>query len=182
MFQDKERVAMMVYQTNPQGIELYYASYLLGRSQRVSIADTTSTPRCLEYGVPQGLVARKLVSANRWLRGVKTYRFPWYLTQVSFNHASSNPGQGAILWPLLFTLYIAPLQDVIRSHGLDSMFYADDAQIHIAIDDPKHSVDSVEVLRGCINDVFAWNTKNTLKCYISRRDSTGKLHSTKHYC
>ena len=142
MFQDKERVAMMVYQTNPQGIELYYASYLLGRSQRVSIADTTYTPRSLEYGVPQG----------------------------------------AILWPLLFTLYIAPLQDVIRSHGLDSMFYADDAQINIAIDDPKHSVDSVEVLRGCINDVFAWNTKNTLKCYISRRDSTGKLHSTKHYC
>ena len=33
-----------------------------------------------------------LVSANRWLRGIKTYRFPWYLTLVSANHASSNPG------------------------------------------------------------------------------------------
>ena len=42
---------------------------------------------------------------------------------------------------------IAPLQDVIRSHCLDSMVYADDAQIYIVIDDPKHSVDSVEVLR-----------------------------------
>ena len=40
----------------------------------------------------QGPVARSLVSANRWLRGVKTYRFPWYLTLVSANHASSNPG------------------------------------------------------------------------------------------
>ena len=42
----------------------------------------------------QGPVARSLVSANRWLRGIKMYRFPWYLTLVSANHASSNPGQG----------------------------------------------------------------------------------------
>ena len=41
----------------------------------------------------QGPVVRNLVSANRWLRGIKTYRFPWYLTLVSANHASSNPGQ-----------------------------------------------------------------------------------------
>ena len=41
----------------------------------------------------QGPVVRSLVSANRWLRGIKTYRFPWYLTLVSAKHASSNPGQ-----------------------------------------------------------------------------------------
>ena len=41
----------------------------------------------------QGPVVRSLVSANRWLRGIKTNRFPWYLTLVSANHASSNPGQ-----------------------------------------------------------------------------------------
>ena len=35
-------------------------------------------------------VVRSLVSANRWLRGIKTYRFPWYLTLVSANHASST--------------------------------------------------------------------------------------------
>ena len=37
-----------------------------------------------------GPVARSLVSANRWLRGIKMYRFPWYLTLFSTNHASSN--------------------------------------------------------------------------------------------
>ena len=42
---------------------------------------------------PVGPVVRSLVSANRWLRGIKTYRFPWYLTLVSANHASSKPGQ-----------------------------------------------------------------------------------------
>ena len=39
-----------------------------------------------------GPVVRNLVSANHWLKGIKTYRFPWYLTLVSANHASSNPG------------------------------------------------------------------------------------------
>ena len=39
-----------------------------------------------------GPVARSLFSANHWLRGIKMYRFPWYLMLVSTNHASSNPG------------------------------------------------------------------------------------------
>ena len=70
--------------------------------------DSTSSPRCLEYGVPQG----------------------------------------SILESLLFTLYTAPLLDVIRSYSLNSMFYADDIQIYFVIDNPKHSIDSVGVLRG----------------------------------
>ena len=69
----------------------------------------------------QGPVARSLVSANRWLRVIKMYRFPFYLerfsldcrktktktnpfrqssenalTLVSTNHASSNPGQAPV--------------------------------------------------------------------------------------
>ena len=49
----------------------------------------------LQAFLSQGPVVRSLVSANRWLRAIKTYRFPWYLTLVSANHASSNLGQDA---------------------------------------------------------------------------------------
>ena len=38
------------------------------------------------------MVPQSPVSTNRWLRGIKTNRFPWYLTLVSANHALSNPG------------------------------------------------------------------------------------------
>ena len=107
----------------------WFSSYVIGRSQRVSIADATYSPRCLEYGVPLG----------------------------------------SILGPRLFTLCIAPLQDVTRSHCLDSMFYADAAQIYIVIDDPKE---------GCINDVFAWNTQNMLKCNPTKAEI---LHFTSRF-
>ena len=50
------------------------------------------------HGEDQGPVVRSLVSVNRWLRGIKTYRFPWYLTLVSANHASSNPGQFIVMF------------------------------------------------------------------------------------
>ena len=36
-----------------------------------------------------GRVAQSLVRTNRWLRGNKTYRFPWYLTLALFQ-ASIN--------------------------------------------------------------------------------------------
>ena len=49
----------------------------------------------------QGPVVRSLISANCWLRGIKTYRFPWYLTLVSANHASSNPGQNYFIYVVL---------------------------------------------------------------------------------
>ena len=40
----------------------------------------------------------------------------------------------------------------------------------IVIDDSKQSVDSVGVVKGCIHDVFAWNTKNMLKCNLGKSE------------
>ena len=64
--------------------------------------------------------------------------------------------------PLLFTLYIAPLQDVIARHNLNSLFYADDTQLCIAID-PPNQAPSLTALQTCIEDVMRWNTQNMLR-------------------
>ena len=65
--------------------------------------------------------------------------------------------QGSILGPLLFTLYIAPLQEVIARHNLNSLFYADDTQFYIAID-PANQAPSLTAIQTCIEDVMRWNT------------------------
>ena len=41
--------------------------------------------------------------------------------------------QGSVLGPLLFTLYVSPIEYIIKHHGLDAIFYADDTQIYIAL-------------------------------------------------
>ena len=36
--------------------------------------------------------------------------------------------QGSVLGPILYTMYAAPLADIIRQHGLSLHFYSDDTQ------------------------------------------------------
>ena len=70
--------------------------------------------------------------------------------------------QGSILGPLLFTLYIASLKDVIARHNINYLFYADDTQSYIAID-PANQAPSLTALQTCIEDVMQWNTQNMLR-------------------
>ena len=71
--------------------------------------------------------------------------------------------QGSVLGPLLFSLYYVPLEDVITSHGIDMMIYADDSQLYIIPMRSNRSV-GLEQLELCVDDVIHWNTQNGLKC------------------
>ena len=71
--------------------------------------------------------------------------------------------QGSVLGPLLFTLYIAPLEDLIRAHNLNPMFYADDTQVYIIMN-PADVPASLSNLHKCLHDITTWNTTNMLMC------------------
>ena len=71
--------------------------------------------------------------------------------------------QWSILGPSLFIMYLAPLQDIMLSHKLNCMFYADDTQIYITLE-PNSPTCCTDILRSWIEDVISWNTKNMLKC------------------
>ena len=66
--------------------------------------------------------------------------------------------QGSVLRPLLFTLYVAPVANVITSHGVSHLQYADDTQLYIALDKDE----SIEILQNCADAVYSWFAQNGL--------------------
>ena len=101
---------------------LWLKSYLTDRSQSVIIGETSSKPKRLVQGVPQG----------------------------------------SVLGPVLFTLYTKPMADIIRKHGLDYHFYADDSQIYVTFH-PENSSTSFLHMEQCIEELDIWLTRNKLK-------------------
>ena len=107
----------------------WFTSYLNGRTQKVTISDAESLPRCLHHGVPQG----------------------------------------SVLGAPLYTFYTGPLSDVINSHNVDHLIYADDTQVYLTFS-PSERNAAIQKLENCVSDIKLWTTTNKLKLNDSKTE------------
>jgi exonuclease III len=81
-------------------------------------------------------------------------------------HSDSKPvtrgvPQGSVLGPVLFTIYTAPIQNIISLHGLTGHFYADDTQLYISCK-PEDVLTAKIKLEACLKDIVNWLLHNNL--------------------
>ena len=73
--------------------------------------------------------------------------------------------QGSVLGPVIFTLYTAPIQRIIRKHGVKHHKYADDIQLYVEYDPavPGAREEAIQRLEACIKEIQIWMSIRMLK-------------------
>ncbi len=69
--------------------------------------------------------------------------------------------QGSILAPLLFSLYMLPLSQIMRNNQIAYHSYADDTQIYLALSPNDYS--PIDSLCQCIDEINSWMCQNFLQ-------------------
>uniref|UniRef100_A0A8C6K7Z1 Reverse transcriptase domain-containing protein n=1 Tax=Nothobranchius furzeri TaxID=105023 RepID=A0A8C6K7Z1_NOTFU len=92
--------------------------------------------------------------------------FSSYLSERSFSVAVSKfrsstislthgVPQGSVLGPLLFLLYLLPLQHILSSFkGISYHLYADDIQLYVSF--KPHEMSKLQLLHTCLDSIKAW--------------------------
>ena len=85
-------------------------------------------------------------------------------SQSAFVSLNSGIPQGAVLGPILFTIYTALIGNICRKNHIEFHLYADDTQIYLSFKPsiPNSKSDCTARIEKCINEINIWMTQNVI--------------------
>ncbi len=100
-------------------------------------------------------------SALAWFKSYLSDRHQFVAVNEEVSYRSQvqyGVPQGSVLGPLLFTLYMLPMGNIIRKHRVSFHCYADDTQFSISL--RPGETNQIEKRMECIVDIKNWMTNN----------------------
>ena len=134
------------------------------RNHTASQTKSFSNDFCCILIIQLATISQKNKEKIAWLTSYLTN-----LTQtVRIGSVTSEPSiclsgvpQGSVLGPILFSLYISPIGQIVSDFGISHQQYADDAQLYISLKSATAGT-SISHLETCQSTLHSWLCFNGL--------------------
>ena len=87
-------------------------------------------------------------------------------------HMDVGVPQGSVLGPLFFLVYVLPIGDIMKRHGISYHVYADEIQLYLHFDpeSPAGLFSAIVKLENCLAELCEWMLRNMLRINPDKTD------------